>query len=347
VIGRYPTPVQRLSSLSTDRCELWVKRDDLTNDVYGGNKVRKLEHILTRARERSARRIVTFGAAGSHHVLATTLHGRRANLNVAAILTPQPRNEHAVSNLRVALWLGLEAIRAPSMALAPVVLPTILRQGDFVVGPGGSTLDGTLGYVDAAFELARQIDDGALPVPDAIVVALGSAGTAAGLLAGIAGGKPTGASSSSSPPSSSSSSSSSSPSPSLQETRLVAVRIVSPALMGRRRALLLAWRAAHHRQLGASWGDLAARLVLDPGFLGGGYGRATAAGDRATDLAKREGLVLDPTYTAKTFAAALDLVEKARFERVLYWHTLSSASLEAMLIQAPPLPPELDRLFTE
>lgn len=127
----------------------------------------------------------------------------------------------------------------------------------------------------------------------------------------------------------------------------MAVRIVSPALMGRRRALLLAWRAAHHRQLGASWGELAARLVLEPGFLGGGYGRATAAGDRATDLAEREGLVLDPTYTAKAFAAALDLVEKSRFQRVLYWHTLSSASLEAMLTQALPLPAELDRLFTE
>jgi 1-aminocyclopropane-1-carboxylate deaminase/D-cysteine desulfhydrase-like pyridoxal-dependent ACC family enzyme len=312
-----------------------VKRDDLTNDDYGGNKVRKLEHILVRARERSARRIVTFGAAGSHHVLATTLHGRRAGFDVAAILTPQHRHVHAVDNLRVALSLGLEAIRAPSMALAPVVLPTILREGDFVVGPGGSTLDGTLGYVDAAFELARQIDDGEMPVPDAIVVALGSAGTAAGLLAGIAGCNPEGVSSSSSLPL-----------PSLLATRLVAVRVVSPVLMGRQRVLLLAWRAARRRPLAVSWGDLAARLVIEPGFLGAGYGQATAAGDRATDLAEREGLDLDPTYTAKAFAAALDLVEKARFERVLYWHTLSRAPLEPMLAQAPPLPAELDRLFT-
>src|SRR5688572_25686364 len=179
VIGRYPTPVQRLS-LSTDRCELWVKRDDLTNDAYGGNKVRKLEYILERARERSARRIVTFGAAGSHHVLATTLHGRRAGFDVAAILSPQPRSERAVKNLRVALALRLQAIPTSSMALSPVVLPTVLRQGDFVVGPGGSTLHGTLGYVDAAFELAGQVERGEMPAPDIIVVALGSAGTAGG-----------------------------------------------------------------------------------------------------------------------------------------------------------------------
>jgi 1-aminocyclopropane-1-carboxylate deaminase/D-cysteine desulfhydrase-like pyridoxal-dependent ACC family enzyme len=325
VIGRYPTPVQPLTLLSTDRCELWVKRDDLTNDAYGGNKVRKLEHILERARERAARRIVTFGAAGSHHVLATTLHARRAGFEVAAILAPQHRTEHAVKNLRVALALRLQAIPASSMALAAVVLPTVLRQGDFVVGPGGSTLHGTLGYVDAAFELAGQIDAGAMPAPDLIVVALGSAGTAAGLLAGIAsnGGNVS----------------------SLRATRLVAVRVVSPVLMGRQRALGLAFRAALHRQRRASWSELAARLTMEANFLGAGYGHATAAGDRATELAAREGLTLDQTYTAKTFAAALDCVDKSGAARILYWHTLSSAPLEPMLADAPQLPPELDRLF--
>jgi 1-aminocyclopropane-1-carboxylate deaminase/D-cysteine desulfhydrase-like pyridoxal-dependent ACC family enzyme len=321
VIGRYPTPVQRFGSLALAGSELWVKRDDLTHDAYGGNKVRKLERILARARERSARRIVTFGAAGSHHVLAMTLHGRRAGFDVAAVLTPQHRTLHATDNLRVALSLGLEPIVASSMALAPVLLTTALRQGDFVVGPGGSTLDGTLGYVDAALELARQIEGGALPAPDAIVVTLGSAGTAAGLLAGIVESKMT--------------------------ARLVAVRVVSPVLMGSRRAIALAWRAAHHRKVRASWRDLGARFTMEPKFLGAGYAHATAAGDRATDLAAREGLELDSTYTAKTFAAALDLVQTARFERVLYWHTLSSAPLAPLLAAASALPPELDRLFTD
>jgi 1-aminocyclopropane-1-carboxylate deaminase/D-cysteine desulfhydrase-like pyridoxal-dependent ACC family enzyme len=324
VIGRYPTPLQRLPLLSTERCELWVKRDDLTNDVYGGSKVRKLEHILERARERSARRIVTFGAAGSHHVLATTLHGRRAGFEVAAILTPQHRTEHAMKNLRAALALRLQVIPASSMALAPIILPTILREGDFVVGPGGSTLHGTSGYVDAGFELARQIRDGAMPAPDLIVVALGSAGTAAGLLAGVAASKMESANGA---------------------TEIVAVRVVSPVLMGRQRTLGLAFRVARYRKLALSWGKLAARLTMDPGFLGAGYGHATAAGDRATELALREGLALDQTYTAKTFAAALQRVESGGPACVLYWHTLSSAPLEPMLAHAPLLPPELDRLF--
>src|SRR5271165_3541870 len=93
--GRYPTPVGRLSPLSTDRSELWVKRDDLTNPEYGGNKVRKLERLLARALERGARRIVTVGAAGSHHVLATAIFGRRVGLEVEAVLVPQPGTGHA------------------------------------------------------------------------------------------------------------------------------------------------------------------------------------------------------------------------------------------------------------
>src|SRR5579864_4316860 len=80
-LGRYPTPVEPVPSLSRSDCELWVKRDDLTHPVYGGNKVRKLDRILAdakrarpggeHARQTVAMRIATLGAVGSHHVLAT------------------------------------------------------------------------------------------------------------------------------------------------------------------------------------------------------------------------------------------------------------------------------------
>ncbi|HEX3346454.1 MAG TPA: pyridoxal-phosphate dependent enzyme, partial [Polyangiaceae bacterium] len=66
-LGHYPTPVQRVERLSAPGSELWIKRDDRTGDVYGGNKVRKLEWLLADARDRGAKRVVTVGAAGSHH----------------------------------------------------------------------------------------------------------------------------------------------------------------------------------------------------------------------------------------------------------------------------------------
>jgi len=324
VIGRYPTPVQFLAGASTSRTELWVKRDDLTSDIYGGNKVRKLEHILETARARGARRVVTFGTAGSHQALATTVHARRAGFEVAAILTPQPRSEYAVGNLRAGLALGLRAIAAPSLAAVPLVLARVVRRGDFIVEPGGSSVTGTLGYVDAAFELDEQVRSGALPRPDAIVVPLGSGGTASGLLAGIVALG--------------------------LETNVIGVRIVGPALMGKGRVLWLAVRALRRRGLPIELGALAKKLKIERGYLGRGYGYPTGEGDRATETAAREGLCLDATYTAKTFAAALDLVERAVFRRILYWHTLSSAPLAQALAQplesTPELPLELESLFT-
>jgi D-cysteine desulfhydrase len=319
VIGKYPTPVELMARLSTPACELWVKRDDLSNDVYGGNKVRKLERILESARSRGARRLLTFGTAGSHQALATAVHGKRAGFEVAAVLAPQPRTEYAVDVLRAALASGLEAVPASSLATVPFQLARVRKRGDFFVDAGGSSVEGTLGYVDAAFELEEQVQSGALPRPDAIVVPLGSAGTAAGLAAGIA---ELGVS-----------------------TRVVAVRIVGPALMGKGRTLWLAGRAARRRSTAARLSSIARVLELERGYLGRGYGYATEAAERATATAAREGISLDVTYTAKTFAAALDLVAAARFRHVLFWHTLSSTPLGPLLEHAPALPAELDRLF--
>jgi D-cysteine desulfhydrase len=86
MLGHYPTAAHRLDALSRAGAELWIKRDDLTSKLYGGNKVRKLELIFAAAAARGARRLFTAGAAGSHHVLATTIYGRRAGFDVAALL---------------------------------------------------------------------------------------------------------------------------------------------------------------------------------------------------------------------------------------------------------------------
>ncbi len=322
VIGTYPTAVEHLAGLSTPTCDLWVKRDDQTHPGYGGNKVRKLEHLVAEAQRRGARRIVTIGAAGSHHVLATTLHAGRAGLGVAAILMHQPWSAHAAANLRAGLALGLEAHPASGMADLLRVLARIRREGDWVVPPGGSNIVGTCGYVDGARELAAQIRAGACPEPEVIVVALGSGGTAAGLLAGVVAEG--------------------------LATRVLAVRIVGKALAGGARTTALAIAAARRSGLDAGSIAIARRLEVDGSWLGRGYGWPTQSGDEATARAGEAGLALDPTYTAKTFAAALALVERGAARRVLYWHTLSSAPLEPLLAGAPSeaeLPSELARLF--
>jgi 1-aminocyclopropane-1-carboxylate deaminase/D-cysteine desulfhydrase-like pyridoxal-dependent ACC family enzyme len=320
--GRYPTPVERVAPLSTDRSELWVKRDDRTNPEYGGNKVRKLERLLADALARGARRVVTVGAAGSHHVLATAIFGRQVGLEVEAVLVPQPRTEHAVDVLRAGIAAGLRPVPVGSWASVPFAVASRMRSGTVFVPVGGSNVVGSMGYVDAARELAAQVRSGALPEPDACIVALGSGGTAAGLVAGFAAERLT--------------------------TRVVGVCVAAPRWLVRasaRRLTVACLRAvSRDRAIGDSGAYAKERFVIDERFLGAGYGYPSDYAIAATQAAAEVGLTLDPTYTSKAFAAALWHVRARRDARVLYWHTLSSAPMASLLAgAADTLAPELAR----
>jgi D-cysteine desulfhydrase len=308
-LGHYPTPVQRLAALSAPGSELWVKRDDLTHDVYGGNKVRKLEHLLAAARARRAARIVTVGAAGSHHVLATTYFGTREGFEVEAVLVPQPRTPHVAEVLRAGIGLGLRAFPVACWAAAPFALAGRLARGARLITVGGSSTVGSMGYVSAARELAAQVRAGQMPEPDVCVVALGSGGTAGGLAAGLeAEGL---------------------------KTRVVGVCVSQPPWALRLASLHLARACARRAGVRARFGALRSRLAIDSRFLGAGYGHPTPEGEAASRAAREVGLTLDPTYTAKTFASALWHVRARRAGVVLYWHTLSSAPMARLLESAP------------
>jgi 1-aminocyclopropane-1-carboxylate deaminase/D-cysteine desulfhydrase-like pyridoxal-dependent ACC family enzyme len=323
-LGRYPTPVQPIPSLSNARADLWIKRDDLTHPVYGGNKVRKLERLLAAvppARRGGPPRIATMGAVGSHHVLATAYFGAQSGMQVEAVLFPQPSTAHVAEVLRADMALGARLFAAPSVALAALGLAGRALSGARVVPPGGSNVIGALGYVEAAFELEAQVRKGAMPEPDLCVVALGSGGTAAGLAAGFAAAG--------------------------MKTRVVGACILKPAWLAGMTARGLA--RACLRRLG-SRAPLAGRLEVDARFVGPGYGHPTSEGDAAASLAQAHaGLTLDPTYTAKAFACALQHARDASgHATVLYWHTLSSAPLEPILARAPAgevLDPSFARLF--
>jgi D-cysteine desulfhydrase len=262
---------------------------------------------------------VTIGAAGSHHVLATTIYGRAFGLEVHAVLVPQPRTEQAVTNARAAIGAGLHAHPAFAYAAVPFVLaPLLFARGTYFVPLGGTSVVGSMGYVDAARELAAQVRAGAMPEPDALVVTLGSGGTAAGLAAGLA----------------------------LEglRTRVIAVCIADPwwvlGWMARRMS-----RACVRRAGGAA---VAPCLEIERRYVGKGYAHPTEAGARAIALGAAMGLTLDPTYTAKTFAAVLDRVDTSDAKTLLYWHTLSSAPLAPLLTGAPAedaLDPRVRRLF--
>jgi len=167
---------------------------------------------------------------------------------------------------------------------------------------------GAHSYALAALELAGQVGRGELPEPECIVVAAGSGSTAAGLLAGLT--------------------------QTTLATRVVAVSVapnpaVRPMILGQ-----AAWVAARHH-FRTNQRQLRRRLQVRDQYVGKGYGIPTVAGANAAQTARSLGLVLEPTYTEKAFAAALH--EAASGARVLYWHTLAATPMAPLLEGAPTL----------
>lgn len=311
---------------------VWVKRDDLTAPQYGGNKVRKLEFLLGRARALGADTLVTVGGVGSHHVFATAFYGREHGFTTHAVLMPQPYDAHVEDMLRADLAVGAQLYPAQSVSQVlreVAVLATKLRLRGlrpYVIPLGGSNVWGTLGYVNAGLELARQIDAGECPDPDAVYVACGSCATAAGIALGLAAGGVC--------------------------TKVMAVRTTDRLLANSLQLKRLVYKAEHLlRSIEPRFPHVARRafhsIELDHMEFGKGYGRPTPSSEAATHLAATEGITLGHTYTGKALASLLRDAESERHgQKLLFWNTLSSAPMEPFLTDAPEAPEEFVRLMT-
>jgi D-cysteine desulfhydrase len=337
-LGRFPTPVQRLSRLErvAGTHAIWIKRDDRSGPLYGGNKVRKLEFLLPEALQRKKRSLIVLGGIGSHHILATSLYGRELGLKTTALMFRQPFTGHVRRNLLAVASMGVEIHLLPDRAYLPIALLFTYFRGlelgtrrPYLVPPGGSSSLGILGYVDAALELAGQIQRGEAPEPDSIFVPVGSCGTMAGLEAGlrIAGIR----------------------------SRLIGVRVVERAVANRWQIAHLANRALRLiRRKGGTLDSIRVKprdILLSHDFFGGEYGLPTGAGRRAIHMMKEhEGIDLEPTYTGKALACLLDSAGRrvGSGKVLLFWNTFSSVNLSDRIksnaVTVLPLP--LRRLVT-
>jgi D-cysteine desulfhydrase len=302
-LGNLPTPAQ---PLPVGRDDIFIKRDDLSAQPYGGNKVRKLEFLLAAARQRGARRLITVGAAGSHHALATTIFGRQLGFEVTLVLFPQPFTEHVRDILLLDVAHGAELRFTRRMETVPAALfaTTMRYRGEkaIVIPAGGSDAVGTLGYVNAALEFADQVRRGDAVQPATVVLAAGTLGTAAGLALGFALAE--------------------------MPVHIIAARITSRIVTNERvlvRLIKGAEDILHRAGLPGMYAERAiASVELRHEHIGRGYGIATEEANAATDVFARLGIHLDPTYTAKAAAALLHNAATAHGP-VLFWHTLSAA----------------------
>jgi D-cysteine desulfhydrase len=196
---RAPTPLWRHDRLDElVGTAVWVKRDDMTGGVEAGNKIRKLEYLLADAQRAGATAVVTCGGLQSNHARATAVLARQLGMRPvlllrSAVLEPPPAIDAGNAFLDALLGAEIRHISPEQYrernALMSSVASELERGGEraYVIPEGGSCGLGALGYIDAMAELRAQLDVGEAGAPerfDAVVVACGSGGSAAGVALG-------------------------------------------------------------------------------------------------------------------------------------------------------------------
>jgi D-cysteine desulfhydrase family pyridoxal phosphate-dependent enzyme len=307
-LAQLPTPLEPM-----DRFSEWlggprvlVKRDDLTGLALGGNKARKLEYLCGEAQARGCDVLVTGGGAQSNHARMTAAAANRLGLDChLAVGGTQPGVYSGNLLLDRVLGATLHFTGADSYyeveSAIEDVAARLAKDGrrPFAMPIGGASVTGAAAFVDAADELLTQVDRARDDAIDWIVVADGSGGTHAGLVAGLDA-----------------------------TTRVLGVDV------GTRPDLddvvpRLAAEAAARTGRDAPLGELA----LDHSRFGDGYGAVTDAALEAIErVASLEGVILDPVYTGKAMAGLIGAAREARLaagETVVFWHTGGAVALFA------------------
>jgi L-cysteate sulfo-lyase len=310
ILGHFPTPVRELCRLRNHlgcRPRLWVKNDDYSGPAFGGNKVRKLEYFLARAVAEKVAVVFTAGGITSNHARVTAGLCARLGLPCELVLNIPPGQPNPASGRPASLLLDeMFGARIHFVERREDRVPEMERlarerekQGKraLVIPIGASTPMGALGLVEGARELSVQAAALKLNLRR-IFHATSSGGTQAGLLAGVKIFGP-------------------------EKTKVIGISVEDPAQEAIQtvRAVL----SGVSELLGLSRDFAAAEIEVDERFIGAGYAIPSAEGNAATELlARLEGVVVDPVYTAKAMAGFLHRATSDTFapeDDLLFWHT--------------------------
>ncbi|KUG03698.1 putative pyridoxal phosphate-dependent deaminase [hydrocarbon metagenome] len=298
-LGFFPTPLHELKNLNRilHGPEIYIKRDDYTGLALGGNKVRKLEYIMAEALNKGAQVIITTGAVTSNHARQTAGAAAALGLKCQLVLSgdePETRQ----GNFLLDHLMGAETYCVrPEEVEAHIDLLVSQNAGQgqstYVIPVGGSCMPGIISYVDAYQEIKEQNQ---LEF-DAIVMAVGTGSTCAGLNVGarMAGDK----------------------------TKIVGIGIgLGDREWCQMEIARLSNLAENFLGLEPSSPD---QIIVFEEYMGKGY---AIPDDRVRDtiklLASKEAVILDPVYSAKAMVGLLDLIEKGYFkkgEKILFLAT--------------------------
>lgn len=324
-------PADNLSQLGGG--DVWIKRDDLVCAEYGGNKARKFEWIMGDLRARGHRELWTVGGLCSNHCLAAAVYGRRAGVAVRNFFVPTPIDTAERDLLRVQRALGASLAMLPPRSADFIRLLNPASRRLYIVPPGGSSVSGLLGHIDAGLEFCDQVKRGECPHPDIIYIAAASRGTVFGLAMGLRLGGID-------------------PLPRIMavETTTVGwqrarVLLPTPFLALRR---LRATSPTMRRLLPTTLTELGVETdlrfqELPLGTINPTIAEALASAPEEADVR------LDAHYSARAYAALrLDLAAgRLQGKTVVFWHThgsIDADTVDRLLQTAPPLPEDVARV---
>lgn len=297
-------PLPRLSAALGGRAEIWIKREDLGPLAFSGNKLRNLEFLLGAAIGRGADTIVTSGRRWSNHCRLTAAAGARLGLRVEIVVsgppTPASANLSLIEQLGATVHQAASDARAEREALVQRVVTEAEIAGHVVdeIPVGGSDVTGAWGQVLGALEVVEQATGRGF-VPDAIVLPSATGGTQAGLVVGTALAA----------------------APGQAAARVIGVAVAHPAEQLQPHVAELVGELLALANLGDH--PAADRIEIMSSQLGAGYGIPSEASEEAARLlARSEGVLVDPVYTAKGLAGLIELVRSGAMDgkRVIFWH---------------------------
>lgn len=312
--GHWPTPLEPMKNLSArlGGPALWVKRDDCTGLSTGGNKTRKLEFLIADALAKGADTIITQGATQSNHARQTAAFCARENLACHILLEDRTGfkdpayklNGNVLLDRLHGATISARPAGADMQAEMEKLAEKLQSQGKkpYVIPGGGSNPIGALGYVNAALELVHQLNEMNLKATH-LVLATGSSGTHAGLLAGLRILN--------------------------HPLKVVGFGVRAPKEKQEQMVYDLACKTA--TMLGHEGAVKREDVFADCDYVGDGYGLPTKPMVEALrTLARTEGLLFDPVYTGKGLSGMLDWIRKGKFteqDTVIFLHTGGSAAL--------------------
>lgn len=312
-LAEFPTPIHSLDTLTKayGGPALYMKRDDLTSLGMGGNKTRKLEFLIGDALEKKKDTLVTAGGIQSNHCRLTAAASRKAGLDCHLVLNGTAP-ETCQGNLLLDKIFGANihfCDRKDRDNRLYEVADELAAKGKapYVIPVGGSNSIGSVGYVNAMLELGTQLKKMDI-TPDAIVVATSSGGTQAGLALGA---------------------------------NLIGFRgdVLGISIDQTKTGsdpfppLLMEIANTTAQRMGSDIQMKASDFSLNCDYLGAGYAMPGDLEFNAIkDLARHEGILLGPVYTARAMGGLLDLIQKKYFTKdhtVLFWHTGGTPELFA------------------